>query len=138
MHVEKALHGLKQAPHAWYEKMYAYLLAHGFQNSPTKSMLYVKCDNDVLLIVVVYVDDMLLIGPIETHIANFKVDLNAAFEMSNMGLLHHYLGIWFTQIDGIMSLCQTKYIETLLQHLGLEDYKPIATPMEPGFELKSS
>ena len=35
------------------------------------------------------------------------------------------------QIDGGPSLCQTKYIDTLLQHFGLEDYKPIATPMEP-------
>ena len=33
-------------------------------------------------------------------------------------------------------LCQTKYIETLLCRFGLEDCKPIATPMEIGLHLR--
>ena len=32
--LKKALYGLKQAPCAWYEKIHAYLIAHGFCNSP--------------------------------------------------------------------------------------------------------
>ena len=32
-------------------------------------------------------------------------------------------------------MCQTKYIETLLRRFGLEDCKPIATPMETGLHL---
>jgi len=58
--LKKALYGLKQAPRAWYEKIHAYLIAHGFCNSPTESTLYVKRASDVLLIIVLYVDDMLL------------------------------------------------------------------------------
>ena len=38
-------------------------------------------------------------------------------------------------IDGGMALCQTKYIETLLQRFGLEECKPIATPMETGLRV---
>ena len=90
---------------------------------------------DVLLIIVLYVDDMLLTGPNEMHNADFKAELNSAFEMSDLGLLHHYLGIQFKQCDGSIALCQTKYIETLLQRFGLEDCKPIATPMETGLHL---
>ena len=63
------------------------------------------------------------------YIADFKVELNSAFEMSDLGLLHHYLGIQFKQCDGGIALCQTKYIETLLCRFSLEDCKPIATPM---------
>jgi transposase InsO family protein len=133
--LKKALYGLKQAPRAWYEKIHACLTANGFENSPTESTLYVKRANDVLLIIVVYVDDMLLTGPMETHIADFKADLHASFEMSDLGHLHHYLGIQFMHVDGGMALCQTKYIDTLLQRFGLEDCKPIATPMETGLRL---
>ena len=82
--------------------------------------MYVKGEGDVLLIIVVYVDDLLLTGPNETHIADFKVELNATFKMSDLGFLHHYLGIQFMHVDGGMTLCQTKYIETLLQRFGLE------------------
>ena len=131
----KALYGLKQAPQAWYEKIHAYLTPHGFENSPTKSTLYVICVDDVTLIVALYVDDMLLTGPNEAHIADFMADLNASFEISNLGLLHHYLGIQFKQCDGGIALCQTKYILTLLRRFDLEDCKPIATPMEIGLKL---
>ena len=78
---------------------------------------------------------MLLTGPNEMHISEFKVDLNASFEMSDLGLLHHYLGIQFKQCDGGIALCQTQYVETLLRRFSLEDCKPIATPMETGLKL---
>ena len=111
------------------------MLAHGLQNSPIESNLYVKCVGDVFVVIVLYVDDMLFAGPNETHIAHFKDKLNFAFEMLDLGLLHHSLGIQFMHIDGGIALCQTKHIETLLQHFGLEDCKPIAIPMEIGLQL---
>ena len=80
-------------------------------------------------------DDLLITGPNERHIAEFKADLNATFKMKDLGMLHHYLGIQFKQCDGGIALCQTRYIETLLCKFGLEDCKPIATPMETGLKL---
>ena len=54
-------------------------------------------------------------GPNEDQIADFKVKLNSIFEMSNLGLFHHYLGIHFWHHeDGGIALSQAKYIETLL------------------------
>ena len=69
-----------------------------------KITLYAKHKNNALLIIVLYVDNMLLIRPNEKQIATFKVDLNASFEMFNLGLLHHYLSIKFKQVDGGMYL----------------------------------
>ncbi|MGJ2631360.1 reverse transcriptase domain-containing protein, partial [Salmonella enterica subsp. enterica serovar Paratyphi A] len=66
-----------------------------FRNSPRESTLYVKREDDVLLIVVLYVDDLLLTGPNEQHIAEFKADLDATFKMKDLRMLHHYLGIQF-------------------------------------------
>ena len=34
--LRKALHGLKQAPRAWYGKIHAYLVPQGFRNCPTE------------------------------------------------------------------------------------------------------
>ena len=93
--LKKALYGLKQAPRAWYEKIHAHLTAHGFCNSPSESTLYVRRDTDVLLVIVLYVNDMLLIRPNEKHINNFQFELNLAFQMLDLGPLHHYLGIEF-------------------------------------------
>ena len=120
---------MKQSPHSLYEKIHAYLTAFAFENSPIESTLYVKRADNVFLIMVVYVDDMLLTGPNQKHIADFKADLHASFEMSDVGDLHHYLGIQFMQVDGGITLCQIEIIYTLLQRFGLEECKPIATPM---------
>ncbi|MCO5561890.1 hypothetical protein L7F22_015515 [Adiantum nelumboides] len=83
----------------------------------------------------IFVDDMLLTGPNECQIADFKVDLNASFEILDLGHLHHYLGLQLKQSDGGIALCQTKYIETLLLRFNLKDCKPMATPMEIGLKL---
>ncbi|RYA54096.1 hypothetical protein DD596_25950, partial [Enterobacter cloacae complex sp. 4DZ3-28B] len=70
---KKALYGLKQSPRAWYEKANTLLVKRGFCNSPTESTLYDKREGDVLLIVVLYVDNLLIIGPNEAHIAEFRL-----------------------------------------------------------------
>ena len=54
-----------------------------------------KKSGDEFFVIVLYVDDMLLTGPNEDDIFNFKVELNSTLEMSDLGLLHYYLGIQF-------------------------------------------
>ncbi|MCO5547920.1 hypothetical protein L7F22_001375 [Adiantum nelumboides] len=100
--LRKALYGLKQSPRAWYEKIHTYLIKQGFLNSPTESTLYVKRRNAVLIMLTLYVDYMLLTGNNENENAAFKDALRKTFEMSDLGLLHYYLGIQFVQSeDGI-------------------------------------
>ena len=83
-----------------------------------------------------YIDDKLLPRPNENHIAEFKVELNATFEIFELVLWHHYLGIHFLQCkDGGIDLLQTKYIETLLHRFKLEDCKFVAVPMETSLHL---
>ena len=57
--------------------------------------------DDVFFILVVYVDDMLLTGPNEAHIAEFKAELNAAFEMSDLG---HCITIWGFNFCNVMEV----------------------------------
>ena len=42
-------------------------------------------DSDVLLVIVLYIDDMSFIGPNEKHIVEFKSELNSTFEMLDVG-----------------------------------------------------
>eukprot|EP00250_Pteridium_aquilinum_P031428 c43593_g1_i1 orf=3-248(-) len=47
----------------WYQKIHAYSIANGVQNSLTERTLYVCRDGDNLLILILYVDDMLITHP---------------------------------------------------------------------------
>ena len=71
------------------------------------------------IIVVLYVDDMLLVGPNEKQIDDFRASLNASFEMSNLGLLHHYLGIKLKPINGGISKFRHFYASLALKSANL-------------------
>jgi hypothetical protein len=57
--LKKAVYGLKQAPRAWYSRLDNYLRQQGFRKVNTDSNLYIKEENDSLLIVEIYVDDII-------------------------------------------------------------------------------
>jgi hypothetical protein len=59
---KKALYGLKHAPRAWYEKINGYLMSLGFKKSVDDPNLYYNIVGDECLILVLYVDDLFLIG----------------------------------------------------------------------------
>ncbi|MCY6488364.1 reverse transcriptase domain-containing protein, partial [Actinobacillus pleuropneumoniae] len=60
--LNKALYGLKQAPRALYERIVSYLMKLGFTRSEADHNLYFKVEDDKPLILVLYVDNLFLIG----------------------------------------------------------------------------
>ena len=59
---KKALYGLKQAPRAWYGRIDGYLVNLGFTNSDANPNLYYKIVDNEPLILVMYVNNLFLIG----------------------------------------------------------------------------
>ena len=53
--LRKALYGMKQAPHAWYNMIDAYLLDNGFDKCDGEHTLYIKESDGKVLIIVLYV-----------------------------------------------------------------------------------
>ncbi len=70
--LKKALHGLKQAPRAWYSRIDEHLQSLGFVKSPSEATLYVKATDTNLIIVSVYVDDLLVTGSNDKLVKEFK------------------------------------------------------------------
>ena len=60
--LNKALYGLKQAPRSWYERIDGFLMNLGFTKSTDDTNLYYKVENDGIMILLLYVDDLFLIG----------------------------------------------------------------------------
>ena len=91
--LKKALYGLKEAPRAWYTRIYAYLLENGFEKCEREPTLYIKQKYGKMMIVVLYVDDVIFTGNDAYLIENFKSVMKDEFEMTDMGLLKYFLGI---------------------------------------------
>lgn len=109
----KALYGLKQAPRAWNAKLNQVLRELKFRKCLKEPSLYQKEDKGHLLVVVVYVDDLLVTGSSLSLICEFKEEMEARFEMSNLGKLTYYLGIEVDQQDGAIVLRQERYAEKI-------------------------
>jgi len=109
--LRKALNRLKQAPRAWYSHIDNYFNESGFKRSKNEPTLYVKHQGNVnLLIVALYVDDLILTGSSTEMIEEFKKDMVKKYEMSDMGLLHYFLGIEVYQDKEELFISQKMYI----------------------------
>ena len=73
--------------------MDAYLQKVGFLRIESNDTLYVRIQENNLVILVMYVDDFLITGNNNDHIFHVKHELQTCFEMIELGLLHYYLGV---------------------------------------------
>ena len=83
---------MKQAPRAWYGRIDGFLMSLGFTKSKTNSNLYYKVEDDGLMILLLYVDDLFLIGE-DKPITECKKKLTPEFEMKDLGMMHYFLGL---------------------------------------------
>jgi hypothetical protein len=60
--MKKSMYGLKKSLRMWYQKFDTYMLGLGFTRSKEDHCVYFKLIGDHLIYLILYVDDMLLIG----------------------------------------------------------------------------
>ena len=88
-----------------------------------------------ILIVALYVDDLIFAGSCEKMIQEFKMEMMKKYEMSDLGLLHHFLGMEIYQDNEGVFICQKKYAEKILKKFRMYGCKSIATPLVPNEKL---
>jgi transposase InsO family protein len=131
--LNKALYGLKQAPRVWYETLTEFLTAHGFTRSKYDYGLYYNKTDEIYI--TIYVDDLKIVGADDTLISNVKKLLSGRFRMKDLGPATHYLGMEIVRTDTTITLRQTSYIDQVLKRYGMENCKPVSTPIDPNVRL---
>ncbi|CAL8174593.1 unnamed protein product [Prunus armeniaca] len=129
--------GLQVEKSLVYSEIDAYLSMCKFKRSISEATLYTRSDNEGgLIIVSIYVDDIVYTGNSERMLAEFKREMMQRYEMSDLGLLHHFLGMGILQTNQGVFIHQSKYAKSLLVKFGLEDCKPVSIPLPTGERLK--
>jgi hypothetical protein len=95
--LKKSLYGLKQALQAWYAKMDNFLLDNNFSRCHYDPNVYTKKVGIHLIILVLYVDDLILIGSDPKILNHVKNNLKKKFEMIDLGYFHYFLGLQVLQ-----------------------------------------
>ena len=88
------------------------------------------------MIIVLYVDDLLIIGSSKKEIVSLKDAMNRAFSMTNLGLLSQFLGLKIAQSKHGIKAHQSKYDLDFLNKFNMKDCKPSKTPFLLGFKLE--
>ncbi|GJY00601.1 retrovirus-related pol polyprotein from transposon TNT 1-94 [Tanacetum coccineum] len=133
--LQKSLYGLKQANMQWVTKLIAFLTHLGFNLSyADTSLLIYKKDKDFLGLVI-YVDDILLVGNNDHLITHFKQHLDQQFNIKDLGNLNYYLGIEFLRNKQGVTMTQRKYALELIHTAGVLDLKPSHIPIDPNVKL---
>jgi hypothetical protein len=137
--LKKSLCGLKQSPRMWYQKFDTYMLELGFTRSKEDHCVYFKLIGDHLIYLVLYVDDILLIGNNKEIIQDVKTQLSSKFDMKDLGASNFILGMEIKRDRKKMKLWlnQRKYVETILQRFNTQECKPVKVPIHVGVKLSA-
>ena len=137
--LKKSLYGLKQSPRMWYQKFDTYIRGLGFTRSKEDHCVYFKLIGDRVIYLVLYVDDMLLIGNDKEIIQDLKTQLFSKFDMKDLGAANYILGMEIKRdrANRKLWLNQRKYVETILQRFNMQDSKPVNVPIPVGVKLSA-
>ena len=89
------------------------------------------------IILLLYVDDMLIVGSSTEEINNIKKQLSKKFAMKDLGIAKQILGMRITRdrANGTLKISQTEYAMKILINFNMNKAKPVSTPLGSHFKL---
>ncbi|KAG7553171.1 Reverse transcriptase RNA-dependent DNA polymerase [Arabidopsis thaliana x Arabidopsis arenosa] len=136
--LRKSLYGLKQAPRCWFAKLTAALTTYGFTQSRSDYSLFSFIRDGIQLYILVYVDDLAIMGNDHAAIERFKDYLSSCFHMKDLGVLKYFLGIEIARNTEGIYLTQRKYTLDIISETGLMGAKPVNFPLDQNHKLAVS
>ena len=141
MHVllKRALYGLKQGSRCFNILLHEFLVGPicKLQQSKHDPCLYTCRNNEITIVMAIFVDDLLLSAPTMESIVWLKAKLKSKFEMTDQGPLTWILGMHVTRDrdNGIVQLDQSRYILDFLKKYGMLDANASNSPCDTKVHL---
>jgi len=136
--LQKSLYGLKQAPRAWYQRFATFIRQLGFIASTSDTSLFILREGTSLAYLLLYVDDIVLTASSSALLQRIMTWLSSEFAMTDLGALHHFLGIAVTCSSDDLFLSQRQYAVELLQRAGMAECHPTPTPVDTHAKLSAT
>lgn len=138
--LQRSIYGLKQASRSWNKRFDEEIKNFEFIQSKEEPCVYKKVSRSSIVFLILYVDDILLIGNDKTLMEQTKNSLKTSFSMKDMGEAQYILGIkiYRDRPRRLIGLSQKVYIDKILERFGMEKSKKGNVPMSTGVQLSKS
>ncbi|GJY12254.1 retrovirus-related pol polyprotein from transposon TNT 1-94 [Tanacetum coccineum] len=135
--LNKSLYGLKQKPRQQCLKFDSFMQRAGYKRCAMDHCCYLKKVGSSFIILLLYFDDMLVVGSDMAEIKKLKRQLSQEFEMKDLGSAKQILGMSIIRdkTKGTLRLSQEKYIRKVLEKFNMKDAKARCQPLGDHFEL---
>ncbi|KAL0289502.1 UNVERIFIED_CONTAM: Retrovirus-related Pol polyprotein from transposon TNT 1-94 [Sesamum radiatum] len=132
-----SIYGLKQASRSWNIRFDEVIRGYDFIKNDFDPCIYKKVSGSSVAFLVLYVDDILLIGNDVKMLGDTKVWLSTQFSMKDLGEASYILGIKIIRDRSkrMLGMTQTSYVEKVLKRFKMENSKRGFLPVRHGVKL---
>ena len=99
--------------------------------------VYHLIDGEGIVIIILYVDDITLLGDSSKEISQIKLVLSNWFEMTDLGEIESYLGVQIMQdhLRKTLEIDQSRYVREIIECFSMVDSNPMCMPLPTRAEI---
>ena len=130
--LQMSIYRLKQASRSWNIRFDQAITLYGFEKSLDEPCVYKRIQGTKVVFLVLYVDDILLIGNDIQVLSGIKIWLHKQFNMKDMGEANYILGIKLLQDqkNKLLALFHAAYIEKIFVMFNKKNYERGSLPFK--------
>ena len=138
--LQRSICGLKQASQSWNHHFDEAIKSFDFIKNKEKSYVYKRVSGSTIIFLVLYVDDILLIGNDIPMLTMVKRWLSKKFSMKNLEEASYIFGIkvYRDRPKRMLDLLQKLYIEKVLKRFSIKNFKRDLLPLRYGINLSKT
>jgi len=132
----KTLYGLKQAGREWNRELDNKLRRRGYARLRSDPCVYIWRTGEDFAIITVWVDDLLIFATTIRLRDKARADINQEWEATDLGEPTKIVGIEISYTLDAITICQSKYVESILRKEKMDKCNSVSTPLDPNVPLE--
>src|SRR3954462_6993518 len=131
---------VEEASQSWNQRFDKVIKSFGFIQTYGEACVYKKVSGSSVAFLILYVDDILLIGNDIELLDSIKAYLNKSFSMKDLGEAAYILGIkiYRDRSRRLIGLSQSTYLDKMLKKFNVDQSKKGFLPVLQGVKLSSA
>ncbi|GJZ46684.1 retrotransposon protein, putative, ty1-copia subclass [Tanacetum coccineum] len=138
--LKRSIYGLKQASRSWNKRFDEEIKRFGFAQNLDEPCVYQKASGSNVTFLILYVDDIIIMGNHIPSLQSVKNYLGKCFSMKDLGEAAFILGIkiYRDRSKRLIGLSQNAYMDKILKRYKMDNSKRGHIPMQERLDLNKS